>query len=132
MIDKFMKQLAKEMEIADGFETQMPGVFAIPLDEDITIMVTSLPVGFTVSCVFGECPKTKTGEFYTHALRANLLGKGTDGAVLGLDEEGKRLKLTLDVDYSVDYNEFHDMIEDFMNSVDFWAEEAQSYVSEQG
>lgn len=131
MLAKFIEKLAKEMEMKESFETEVPGVYGIPFEEGISILISTRPRGFSISCTFGDTPKGEKEEFYTQCMKANLLGKGTNGAILGLDTEAKRLKLTRDIDYTIDYYEFRDMIEDFMNSIDFWTEEAQSYVSEE-
>jgi hypothetical protein len=58
---------------------------------------------------------------------ANLLGKETNGNVLGLNEEGDILILTRDVDYDVDYKSFNYILEDFFNQVDFWRQETLAF-----
>jgi len=132
MLDKYIQKLSKEIGIEGSLATEVPGVYAFPLDEDITVSITEIPHGFTMTCTFSECPEENEEEFYTHALLANLYGEGTDGCVLGIDAEGKRLILSRKVDYDIEYNEFMDLVEDFMNSVDFWKDEAVAYGTKLG
>lgn len=57
----------------------------------------------------------------------NLFGQGTHKAVLGLTEDGNMLTLFKVVEYNIDYKQFRDALEDFINSVDFWREEALNH-----
>ncbi len=128
MLDNFTKQLRKEMNIGESFATEVSGVYAFPVTEEISVLISELPrEGFSLVCTFADCPKEDIEELFTEALRANLLGEGTDRAVLGLDEEGEKLTLTRDVDSPVRYEEFRDILEDFLNSIDFWSKEVSSY-----
>ena len=127
MLENFMKQLTKDLEIEESLDTGVPGVYMFPVDENIGIDISEIPHGFTLACTFGECPEENEEEFYTHALLANLFGQGTDQSVLGLDAEAKRLSLSRKVDYPIEYREFRDMVEDFLNAVEFWNEESSAY-----
>jgi len=125
MLDPFIQQLTKELEIEGSLATQMPGVFRFPLEEDLTILITDAPPGFILSCVVAKAPKVKEEEFYTRCLLGNLFGQGTKGAVLGLSEDGENLTLNQTVAYHADFREFRDILEDFINSVDYWRAEAR-------
>lgn len=127
MLDRYIQQLTKEMEIEGSLATDVPGVFAIPIDENVSAIVTSIPRGFTIRCAVIAIKPESEELFFTHALQANLFGQGTDGATLGLDSDAKKLILSREIDYNIEYKEFRDIIEDFLNSVDFWLDEAQSY-----
>lgn len=131
MLDKFMQQLAKDFEVA-SFATEVPGVYEIPVDEGIDVKIAPIPQGFAVTCSISDVPNQFEEEFYTQALIANLYGKGTEGCVLGLNSEGKGLTLSREIDYNIEYKEFADLIEDFLNSVDFWRQEAQAYGTKLG
>jgi len=132
MLDPFIRQLTKELEIEGSLATEVPGVYAFPIDEEISAMITEIPHGFTIACTFCQCPEGNEEEFFTQALFANLYGQGTDGCVLGLDAEGKQLILSKKIDHPIDYQEFVDVIEDFLNGVDFWREESKAYGTKHG
>lgn len=127
MLSEWIKKYSQEFELEDALETGIPGTYEYPIDEDISVMITEIPRGFSLKCSQIECPSEINEEFFQHALFGNLYGQGTEGAVLGLDLEGKRLTLSRDIDYTIEYQDFKDILEDFLNSVDFWKREVASY-----
>lgn len=127
MLDAFVQQLMKDMDIKESLATEVPGVYAIPVDENTTAVAATIPRGFSLRCDIGPINPENEDLFFSHALQANLFGQGTEGNILGLDGEGKKLILSREIDYNIEYKEFRDIIEDFLNSVDFWREEAQAY-----
>lgn len=129
-LDELVKKLCEEMELEGSLRTEVPGVFALPIDEGVDVNMTTLTGGgVSFTCTFGARPHENVEEFVTQALLANLLGNGTYNAVLGLDENGEKLRLSRDVETPLNYEQFHNILEDFINSIDFWTEEAQSYSS---
>jgi hypothetical protein len=126
-LDTYIEQLIKEMELEGGLATQVPGVFAFPLEEDLTIEISDRPPGFVLSCHLSSLPSTHQEELLTRLMLGNLFGQGTKGAVLGISEDGNVLTLTQVVDYNADYKEFRDILEDFVNTIDVWREETAKY-----
>lgn len=72
-------------------------------------------------------PRGKEEELYTQMLLANLFGQGTYGAVISLDDDARHIELSRTIDYDVNFKDFKDILEDFINAVDFWREEALNY-----
>jgi hypothetical protein len=60
-------------------------------------------------------------------MEANLFGRGTRGAAIGLNEEGKLLTLSLELDYNNSFKEFKENLEDFISVIDFWRTEASKH-----
>jgi hypothetical protein len=130
MLQQFIEQLQRELEIEESLATEVKGVYSFPVNETTAVLISELPKeGFGLTCSFGDIPAENQQDFFAQCLLANLMGKGTDSAVLGLDEEGEKLVLSKYVDTPVEYKEFKDFLEDFLNSVDFWVKEVQSYVT---
>ena len=127
MLDKFIKQLTKDLELEGSLATEVPGVYSIPVDEDTFVLISSIPRGFSLSCTICEKPNENLEEFYTQALLANLFSKGTEGSILGLDSDGEEVILSRDVDWDINNQEFQYIIEDFLNSVEFWKKEVKAY-----
>lgn len=126
MIDKFIQELAKEFSVeAKDLATQVAGVYAVPIEENVIVNITDAPPGFTFFCNLGPAKKMNEEAFYTRLMSANLFFQGTKGAVLGLSDDGNRLTLTHHVEYTADYKQFRDLIEDFMNAADYWIEECK-------
>lgn len=127
MIDKFMRQLAQELELDESIATAVDGTYIIPLD-DIKITIVSLPDGgFFLSSNLAPCPLSNKEQFFTKALHGNLFGQGTHGATLGLSEDGNVLTLSRVMNYNTDYKGFKETLEDFINAMDFWREEALNH-----
>jgi hypothetical protein len=125
-LNKYLDELAKEWEVKEPFATQTPGVYAIPLEEGIKVMLTETFPGFQLSSNVIECPN-KQEAFFTQALLANLFGQGTRGGVLGLKPDGKMVTITRVIQEDPNYKDFRNILEDFINSIDFWREEALNY-----
>ena len=131
VLDDLMKQLSKDMEMEEPFSTEFPGSYSMRLDQDIIINVTDLGQGgLSLTSTLAPCPKENLEAFFTNAMLANLFGQGTKGAVLGLNTEGTKLTLAKIIDYQVDFKQFKDIMEDFINTVDFWRDEALSQISQ--
>lgn len=128
MLDRMMKKLAKELEIEDSFATEVPGVYTIHLEENLDIMISELPQGFSLTSTLCPCPKEKEEDYFRELMEANLFGDGTQKAVLGLDEQGKFVTLSRHVEHEVTEEEFLAIIEDFINIVDFWIAETLPYI----
>lgn len=126
MLDGYMKKLAKEMGV-DSFATPIPNTYSIPIDENVNVTVSEIPNGISVRCKIAEVPIKEQEELFTYAMTSNMLGKGTGGSLLSLDEEGKNLFLTRDITQPIKYHDFEYLLEDFFNIVDTWREETASY-----
>jgi hypothetical protein len=127
ILEDYIAQLAKELELEGSLASQVPGVFAFPLEEDLRILITQQSPGFILTCNIISLPSLLQEDFLTRLMLANLFGQGTKGAILGISEDGSLLTLTQKIDYNADYKEFRDLLEDFTNSVDLWREEALKY-----
>lgn len=125
--DTLLQEFKKDMELPQPFQMEGPGVYLIPLDEGLFVKVIDLGNGFTLFSYVVDVPHEKEEEFFKEALLANLFGQGTKGGVLGLSDDARLLTLTQTIDYDIHYKEFRDIIEDFINAVDFWREEALNY-----
>lgn len=124
MLSTFLDQLAKEWELEEGFPQEMPGVYSIPLEEGVVVSLTDQPQGgIYLSSTVAPVPQAKE-VFFGKALRANLFGRATRQSVLGLNESGTLLTLSREITNDVNFKEFKEILEDFMNTLDTWREEA--------
>src|ERR1700733_7350477 len=115
MLDRFMQQLSKDLEIEENLTTEVPNTYSLPLDENTRITISQTQQGISFICILGKEKKQQEEAFYTRLLLGNLFCQGTRGSGLGLSEDGNQLTLTHTLDYNVDYKEFRDTIEDFLN-----------------
>jgi hypothetical protein len=124
MIERFMAQFSKELELPRDLEPKSPGVYVLPLETDLSITFTEKEGVIYFHSVVAFAPTSNQEAFFEKMLLANLFGQGTYGATLGLDEEGKNIVLQRTIDYPLDYRQFRDHVEDFINALDLWREEA--------
>lgn len=127
MLSSFIQEFLNELEIKEPLPQEVPGIYTLPLDEGLSVIISSNSQGIAFSSKLAPIPKNKEEAFYTEALLGNLFGQGTRGAILGLSEDGRMLTLSREIDYDIGYKEFKELLEDFINSVDFWREEALNY-----
>ena len=123
MLDDYVQRLAKELELASPIRKETQGVYVLSIDEGLEITISDLAPGFSFHCAIAPCPKVNEETFLTQAMLANLFGQGTEGAVLGLDEEGNILTLSIENAQEIDYKIFQETLEDFLNAVDYWRDE---------
>ena len=127
MLATYIPKLIQDLELGDiSMGYGIPGTYTLPLEDNLAINMTDIPSGFILKCNVGPYPKIKEELFATQAMLGNLFGQGTRGAYLGLNGEGTILTLTHVIDYPVDYKEFKETLEDFINTMDFWREEASN------
>jgi len=122
-----MKELAKELELENSLTSEVPGVYVFSLDEDIKIYISTISQGIYFECTFSPTESSQQEILYTNLLLANLFGEGTNGATIGLTEEGKALRLSQLINANTNYKSFKETLEDFINIVDFWNEEVLTY-----
>jgi len=122
-----MKTLQEDFELAAPFKKDSSGAYVFLIDEGVKMRIHALPKGFNFTCDVVDCPGGKEEDFFTQALLGNLFGKGTRGSILGLDEAGTMLTLSREVEEEVDYKEFKNLVEDFINTVDMWRSEASAF-----
>lgn len=126
MINEYMAKFANELDLPLEIAQDMGGKYRFPMDDEIMIELVDIPPGFSLYAVIAKIPEGNLEIFFERAMHGNLLGQGTSGAVLGLTEDGKKLTLSLDIDYPIPYNEFKGIIEEFLNTADYWRDETIS------
>ena len=124
MIERFITQLSKDLELPRELPPKSAGVYFLPLEEDLQIQINGRDGIIQFSSSIAEVPQKNQEDFLEKMMNANLFGQGTYGATLGLNEEGKILTLQRTLDYPIEYNGFKDSLEDFINAIDLWREEA--------
>lgn len=120
LLVSFIKQLANDLELEEPLEADGHGFYTIAFSKSIHVSIRALETGFYFVAVLGECPARNCEEFFIFAMQSNLFGIGTGGGVIGLNDEGKLLTLTLISPYQMSYRQFKEHVEDFVNWVDLW------------
>ena len=126
MIEGLLEQLAQELEIKN-FASSLPGVYTIPVDETLSITLKEQAGCLNFTAAIGDLPTEKQEEFLMHAMHANLFGQGTTDGYLAISQETSRLTLTRVIDYTIDYRDFKDAVDDFIIACDLWIEEVTHF-----
>lgn len=127
MLDKFVQDLTKELELEDSLATDVPGVYTLPFEDNLSITMSEQSSNLTLSCVVGPAKKQNEEDFYTRVMLGNLFGQGTKGSILGLSDDANQLLLNQSINYTIDYKEFRDILEDFINTAEYWRLELKNY-----
>jgi hypothetical protein len=128
MLETLIPKLIKDLDLKNtDLKTASPGIYSIPLDENLSVTASEIASGIQFKCALAPMPQAREEIFTTHAMTGNLFGQGTRGSIIGLTLDGKTLTLTRVIDYNIDYKEFKELLEDFINTVDFWRSEALNH-----
>ena len=125
MLKTIMTQLSSELDLKETLSSTSEGIYDLKLDADLPVTISDIPGGFMFHSFVAPFPKNHHEEsFATVVMRANLFAHPFQGIIFGLTHDGKTLTLSKIVDYEMGYPEFKIILEEFLNSIDFWRKEA--------
>ena len=124
MLETLIAQLGRELLMQDQITLTEARHYIVPFDEGIEVEALELEKSHLLKGTIGSIPKNNVEPFLLKTMEANLFGMGTRGGVIGIDEEGKLLTLSLELDYNSSFKDFHEKLEDFVSVLAFWREEA--------
>ncbi|NGX60631.1 MAG: hypothetical protein K940chlam9_00097 [Chlamydiae bacterium] len=124
MLQHFIDQISMGLALGQPLEPNQEGAYILSLDSDLQIEIRENEEG-NVSLYSVLVPLLEEGleELYLRLMSANLLGRETGGAVLGIDKEKKQVILKTFFPDEVTYREFYEGLEDFANYAESWREE---------
>lgn len=120
MLELLIETLGSELNIKEQIRSKDRGGYAIQFDSSNLIEISLAGDIYLLSCLIAPLPEKNAEALISLAMEGNLFGQATHGAVLGLNEEGKLLTLTEELQYNTTYKEFKEKLEDFLNVADFW------------
>jgi len=123
VLDQLLKTLAEELEMEEIPQKREDGLYPLAINPTLSITVKQLDPGIAFFGKIGPCPAEQKEEFFMLLMKANFLGQGTGGAVIGLEENENFLTLSSTLPYDMNYKIFKDALEDFTNYLDYWREE---------
>lgn len=119
-LDSYTKQLALEMGLPTTSEEGGKDLYSLSFGQDLTISARSLQPGFSFFAKLGLVPTQNAEELFSLLMLGNLLGQGTGDALIGLNDEGNTLTISLDLPRQMSYAQFKENVENFVNYVDVW------------
>lgn len=128
MLETFIQQLGQELEMKDIITQSEPGHYQLPFEDNMDVDVSLSPQGhYYFKSKIAPCPQTNLEPFFLKAMDSNLFGRGTRGAVIGLNESGDTLTLSLELDFNTTYKDWKDKLQDFLTILNVWRSEALSW-----
>ncbi len=124
MLDKLINQLIKELSMEEFVTSPENQHYILPFEENLEVEAIELDHYFVLKGKISPSPETNVEAFFLKVMEANLFGIGTRGAAIGLNEDGKLLTLSQQLDYNTPFKEFKEKLEDFVSVMDFWRKEA--------
>ena len=128
MIDHIV-QLFKELGLGSPPPLEQDGSAKVELFS-YSITMVKLDPGVHFWAQIAPPPTKEMEEFLLKMMKANFLGQGTGGGVLGMNEDESFLTLSLSLPYEMNYRAFRDAIEEFVNYLEYWKTETAKYVAE--
>lgn len=123
LLRDYLEKLYAELEIDLKPKQNEKKLFSFRLGDDIQIDLKDLEPGVAMHSKICPCPQRKKEDLFIFLMRANLLGQGTGGSRIGLDQEEKFLTLSFGLPYEMNYQSFRENLEDFVNYLIYWREE---------
>lgn len=122
MLVELLNTLQRELDLVSPQEVEEK-IYSIEIAPDLIITATDLEPGVSLFGKLGLLQKEKREELFSYLMRANLLHQGTGDCFIGLDTDEKFLTLSSIFPYEIDYKEFKEVLEDFVNYLIYWRKE---------
>jgi hypothetical protein len=129
MLEEMLNLLADQYRISHPTRKDESFPFILKVG-DREISIKELDRGLRFFARFKAIPDKKQEALFTFLMKANFLGQGTGGAAIGIDKEEKHLTLSLALPYEVNYEIVREKLEDYINFMDYWADEVDKFVKQ--
>lgn len=129
MIERHLGQLYDEMKLGTVPPFEKDGAVQLQI-ASFSFQVVKLDPGVYLSATIAPLPTKDKEEFLLKLMKANFLGQGTGGGVLGLKEDESFLTLSLSLPYEIDYRAFKEAVEEFVNYIEYWKNETARHEAE--
>ncbi len=128
MLQDFLSRLCSDLKIVSSFpfDEKEKHVMFSPR-EGVDLFLQEMDQGVYFHATIIACPQIKKEDLFLYLMRANLLGRGTGGTSIGLDPQEKFLTLSRSLAYELNYTEFKEKLEDFVNYLLYWRGEIEKF-----
>ena len=120
MVQGFLEKLCAELSISPIPALNDKKIYPLRFSPGTEISIADLHPGVGMRAVIAVCPTGRREDLFIYLMRANLLGQGTGGARIGVDEREKNLTLSLGLPYEMNYHAFKEALEEFVNHLVYW------------
>ena len=129
-LEKNLESLSKETKVGAIPQKDKNGNYQLNINLKTQVSITEIDHNTFFYVKIMPMPEIKNKEaLFIYLMKANLLGQGTGGSVIGIDTLEKHFTLSLSLTENLSYKIFKDYLEEFLNYLDFWKEEIPSYIA---
>jgi hypothetical protein len=127
-LKQFIEKLSIDLGFEQALEANEDGSYSLRLEPEIDVTIKEHgEQNILFYTKVADMPQMHAEDFLLKTLAANLFGRETGGAMLGLDREGKKVVMLDLLIEEQNYHTFHDRLEDFVNYVDAWRQETVEF-----
>lgn len=127
-LKQYIEQLSTDMGFEQALEAKEDGSYSLRLEPNIDVILSETStMAIQFQTTLADLPKTSTEDFLLRAMTANLFGRETGGAAVGLDAEGQKVILVDFLSEHATYPVFYARIEEFVNYAEAWALETVNF-----
>ncbi len=122
-IQEYTKQILEQLGMNEGGYPDDHKIYHIDFGNNLIVRYNDLDPGVYFNSDLVVLESKNREAFLMSLMHLNLFGRGAQGAVFGYDEGIKQLTLSLAVPYRLKFKEFKNILEDFVNYIEFWKTE---------
>ncbi len=126
MLQDHLKELERELEVTIDQKPNERAIFSLRIDPELEVEFRDLEEGIFLQSQICEVPEKNKEDLFISLSEASLLGIGAMGSIFGLTEDCKYIIVNHLIDYDVSYQQFHDILEDFINIAKIYQDEIKS------
>ena len=125
MLGQYLTQLGQELQLPTPSSLDKDGYYPFALSPDVSLQFQELKPGLSFRASLAPVPSKAREFLFLYLLKANFLGQGTGGRVLGIDAAEQFFVLSHHVTSELSYSEFKGLTEEFVNYLCYWQTEVK-------
>ena len=106
-------------------------VFSLQVNDRIEVKIEVIEKDFILHSNIFILGDEKKEELFSYLMMANFLGYGTGRGKIGLANETNMITLSKRINRNVKYEEFYEILEEFINYVAYWQKEIIKFIEKQ-
>ncbi len=129
-LKQYIEQLSIELGFEQVIEAKEDGSYSLRLEPQLDIVLRENEESIIkLQAVLADLPKQHTDDYLLKIMTANLFGRETGEAALGLDVDGKKVILVHFLLEHESYRTFYERLEEFVNYAEAWRRETAEFES---
>lgn len=131
MLAHHLEQICKELELAPPESPSTDGIFKVAFDETLEVQFQeNQDTSIYFYSEVAPAPQENGDKLYYMLMDANLLGIETGLSVLGINAKEDKVTLSRLLPKQIDYSDFRNELESFLNYSESWQAEVLRYSEE--